>query len=84
MSSQICEITNGEVILKTVYVDDDYFLLRVKQFEQKYKMEWGKFLGDYNSERLDPNRECRDFVEWSFLCRTFLRELIVMDEGTAR
>lgn len=81
MSSEMCEVTNGEVSLETVYVDDDYFLLRVKQFEQKHKMEWGKFLGDYDSGRLDPNRECRDFVEWSFLCRTFLRELIVMDEG---
>lgn len=75
--SRLCEIASGETVLKKVFVDDDYFLVRVKQFEQKYNRGWGEFLSEYDSGRLDPERENRDYVEWSFLCRTFLRELVV-------
>lgn len=75
--SRLSEITSGETVLKKVFVDDDYFLIRVQQFEQKYKLGWGEFLVEYDSGRLDPERDNRDFVEWSFLCRTFLRELVI-------
>src|ERR1035437_10473216 len=64
-------------ILKTQCVDSDFFLIRVKTFEQKYDMEWQQFLGEFNAGRLDKRN--RDFVEWDFLCRSFSVELIQLE-----
>jgi len=69
-------MTAGEVVLKTEFVDSDYFLLRVKHFEERYNQSWGQFLGDYTSGNIDKKRNNPDFVEWAFLCRNFLSELI--------
>src|ERR1035437_4826315 len=64
-------------ILKTQCVDSDFFLIRVKNLEQKYHMEWQQFLGEYNAGHLEKgNRDC---VEWAFLCRCFSLELIQLE-----
>src|SRR5271166_2182992 len=73
--------TVEETISNAQFVDADYFVLRVKQFEQKYNQGWGEFLGEYESGRLDTERRNRDYLEWAFLCRTFLSELIKEDGG---
>src|SRR5271157_3857239 len=79
MSSHSGEIVAREAILKTEFVDSDYFLVRVRQFEQQYNESWGKFFGEYTSGQAD---KCNpDFVEWAFLCRNFLGELIRAEEG---
>jgi hypothetical protein len=64
-------------ILKAQCVDSDFFLIRVKNLEQKYHMEWQDFLGKYNAGGLD--RKNRDYVEWAFLCRSFSVELIQLE-----
>ena len=69
--------TVNEKILKAQCVDSDYFLVRVKNFEDKYHMEWQHFLGEYNAGRLDKKN--RDYVEWAFLCRAFSLELIQLE-----
>jgi len=79
MSSHSGEIVAREVILKTEFVDPDYFLVRVRQFEQQYNESWGKFFGEYTSGQADKYNP--DFVEWAFLCRNFLGELIRAEEG---
>ncbi len=78
MSGNITDITAGELVLKTEFVDSDYFLLRVRHFEQQYNQSWGKFLGAYTSGQLDTKNA--DFAEWAFLCRNFLSELIRSEE----
>jgi len=79
--STIYEITAREMVLKTEFVDSDYFLLRVKHFEQQYNQSWGQFFGEYTSGRLDLDRKNPDYIEWAFLCRTFLSELIKEEDG---
>jgi hypothetical protein len=78
MSCETFDIRAGEAVLKTEFVDSDYFLLRVKHFERQYNQSWGKFFGEYTAGHLD--RENPDFVEWGFLCRNFLSELIRTEE----
>jgi hypothetical protein len=76
MSNTHHAAVNG-TILKAQCVDSDYFLVRVKNFEEKYHMEWQHFLGEYNAGRLD--KRTRDYVEWAFLCRAFSLELIQLE-----
>src|SRR5580700_4677854 len=53
-----------------------YFVARVKQFEEKYRMEsWRfQFLYETNRERLPDfnGRSAIDYSEWAFLCENFL------------
>ena len=80
MTRNTIDIAEGDFVLKTEFVDPDYFLLRVRHFERQYNLSWGKFLGEYASGQRDSERENPDFVEWAFLCRNFLSELIRSEE----
>jgi hypothetical protein len=60
-------------ILQPQFVGSDYFLCRIREFELKYDKSWGEFYADFSSGQ---GRENPDFIEWAFLCRTFLPELI--------
>jgi len=62
-----------ETILQPQFVRTDYFLCRVKEFEKRYDKNWGEFYVEFSSGK---GRENPDFIEWAFLCRTFMRELI--------
>ena len=42
MSCETFDIRAGEAVLKTEFVDSDYFLLRVKHFEEQYNRELGQ------------------------------------------
>lgn len=56
------------------FVQASYFLVRIQEFEAKYKQDWGEFLADYSLGKSDPNNS--DYEEWAFLCRHFGKELI--------
>jgi hypothetical protein len=69
--------TVEEKILDTQFVDADYFLVRIHEFENKYGFDWVEFLSRYrDDESLYLNR---DFNEWAFLCRNFREELLAAD-----
>lgn len=72
----------GETLLPVESVEKDYFLCRVRQFEQQYQMSWGEFLAQYSTGRLDadPSKAC-DFTEWAFLCQNFMSELIRVESS---
>jgi hypothetical protein len=72
-------MTAGFSVLKVDVVAADYFLLRVKEYERRYKMDWGDFLAKYASGQVDKERTNRDFAEWAFLCKTFSSELIQIE-----
>ena len=75
--SDVNQAAANRTILNTQRVDLDFFLIRVKAFEQKYDKEWQQFLGEFNAGHLDKRN--RDFVEWAFLCRSFSVELIQLE-----
>ena len=69
--------------LSVNFVQSDYFLERIQQFEIKYKDEyngWGAFLSDYSKGLAD--RDNSDFDEWAFLCEHFLEDLIESGDDT--
>jgi hypothetical protein len=59
--------------LQPQFVSSDYFLCRVRELEHKYDKSWGEFYAEFSSGQ---GRENPDFIEWAFLCRTFMPELI--------
>lgn len=66
-----------EPVLRTRFVESDYFLVRIRTLEQKYEMEWGEFLGKYNTGKLEEGyRSNSDYIEWAFLCNNFMSELV--------
>ena len=70
-----------ESILKTNFVNNDFFLGRIKGFEEKYDMQWDQFLAEYSSGTLHDGRCNPDFAEWSLLCHTYMSELLKPDES---
>jgi hypothetical protein len=68
--------------LSVDFVDPDYFLARIHEFEKKYKKNWGDFLAEYalNPTSSDSSTSC-DFTEWAFLCKHFMSELIRVDSS---
>jgi hypothetical protein len=71
-----------ESILQPQFVKADYFLCKVRDFELKYNASWGQFLAEFSSGLRD--RDNSDFIEWAFLCRTFLAELIEQESPPGR
>ena len=69
--------TVEEKILNTQFVDADYFLLRIHEFENKYGWDWVEFERLYKAD--DNLYLNRDFNEWAFLCRNFREELLAAD-----
>ena len=67
-------------ILNVNFVDKTFFLQRVREFEQKYEMQWDQFLAEYSTGRLASGRCNADFAEWAFLCRSFMSELLKPDD----
>ena len=74
-----CVAMKRESILQPQFVRADYFLCRVKEFEVKYGKSWSQFFSEFTSGQ--ENRDNADYVEWAFLCRTFLPELIEMENA---
>ena len=71
-----------ESYLEAKFVQDDYFLCRIKDFEYMYGRDWGTFLADFKTGKFSPTENrYADFTEWAFLCTTFMSELIA-HEGT--
>jgi hypothetical protein len=73
--SQINQTTKTE--LSVSFVQADYFLNRIHEFENKYQSEWqgwGDFLSAYEKNQVD--RSNSDLDEWAFLCNHFMMALI--------
>lgn len=68
-------MSKRESILQPQFVQADYFLCRIRDFEAKYQKTWGQFYAEWFSlEKRDTGNP--ELIEWAFLCRTFLPELI--------
>jgi hypothetical protein len=66
--------------LPVEFVRSDYFLCRIREFEQQYAMGWGDFLAQYSKGNLQGNAITnRDYAEWAFLCHNFMLELVRME-----
>ncbi len=66
--------------LPVEFVQADYFLCRIRAFEQKYNMNWGDFLAQYSNGILKADSlASRDYTEWAFLCHNFMSELVRME-----
>jgi hypothetical protein len=73
--------TKEESILKTNFVTNDFFVARIKGFEEKYEMQWEQFLAEYTAGTLQDGRCNPEFAEWSLLCHSFMSELLKPDES---
>lgn len=75
-----CAVMNKKesTLLQPRFVQADYFLCKVKEYELRYRMSWGQFFADFSSGRL--KKDDSDYMEWAFLCRTFLPELIELEK----
>ena len=74
------EATNMEDrMLNIAFVQSDFFLNRIHEFEEKYRMQWGEFLAQYTMGTLDGCKNA-DYAEWAFLCNSFMSELVSSDE----
>ena len=72
----------GEALLPLEFVEKDYFLCRIREFEQKYNLGWGEFLARYSTGQLEADSSTgSDFTEWAFLCHNFMRELINVENS---
>src|SRR2546428_9986683 len=72
------DIRGGDLTAK--FVQTDYFLCRVREFELKYQMDWGKFLAEFRTGKLPADPDVyAEYTEWAFLCDTFLKELIELE-----
>lgn len=63
--------------LSVNFVQDDYFLIRIREFEIQYHndfQDWGDFYAQYSKGTLDKNNF--DYDEWAYLCRHFMSALI--------
>lgn len=69
----------GNTALPVGFVQSDYFLARVREFEHKYRQSWFEFFAAYS--HVDTDQDNLDFEEWAFLCEQFFGQLIEMDEG---
>jgi hypothetical protein len=58
-------------------VETDYFLQRIRKFEQNYQMDSYEFLVQY--EKNPENFQSSDFSHWAFLCRNFFEELFLLE-----
>lgn len=66
--------------LPVEFVQADYFLCKIRGFEQQYNMNWGDFLAQYSNGKLKADsRSSRDYTEWAFLCHNFMSELVKME-----
>jgi hypothetical protein len=72
-----CAAMKKESILQPQFVSADYFLCKIREFEVKHDQSWSQFFSEFSSGKKD--RDNADYVEWAFLCRTFLPELIEME-----
>ena len=66
-----------ETILDTKFVDADFFVLRNRDLERKYGMDWLQFEQRYKSDKTAYLNA--DFNEWAFLCRNFRGELLAAE-----
>jgi len=66
-----------EDALSASVVDADYFLQRIKRFEQKYSMDSYDFLVKY--EKNPEEFMSADYSHWAFLCRNFFEELFLLE-----
>ena len=70
-------------ILAADFVESDYFLCRIKHFEQQYGMSWGDFLAKYSLGSSEISTAANsDFAEWAFLCNNFMSELIELESAS--
>jgi hypothetical protein len=67
-----------EKIIQPTYVDSDFFVLRVREYEKKYDKTWLEFWTEFNAGQLsDPTNP--EFGQWAMLCRAYWTELITAD-----
>lgn len=70
---------SDERILNATFVQSDFFLKRIHYFEEKYGMKWNQFLAEYQTGSLERCTN-NDYVEWAFLCTSFMSDLLKPDE----
>jgi hypothetical protein len=58
------------------FVDVDFFLDRIREFECKYSTPWQQFVAEYSAGKWSGGCENADFAEWNFLCNNFTVELL--------
>jgi len=76
-----CQDEQKKFVLNVNFVDDSFFLNRIRDFERKYDMQWDQFLAEYSSGRLHAGRCNPEFAEWSLLCYTYMSELLKAGTG---
>jgi hypothetical protein len=73
--------TKTKSIFDVTFVNDDYFIGRVRAFEKMYGMDWNEFLAKYSDGSLTDGQHNEDYAEWAFLCHSFMSELLRHDTG---
>jgi hypothetical protein len=58
------------------FVQADFFVNRIREFETKYQMPWEQFMAQYTTGKLPRGCQETDFTEWAFLCNNFMEELL--------
>jgi hypothetical protein len=58
------------------FVGAEFFVNRIREFEKKYNQPWLSFLAKYKAGGISDKPCNPDFVEWAFLCNSFLPELM--------
>jgi hypothetical protein len=72
-----------EAMLTMNYVNVDFFLKRVRDFEKQYDMTWQQFVAEYSNGTLISSCEGNtDFAEWNFLCGKFTAELLKTSQAS--
>ncbi len=72
-----------EAMLTLNYVGADFFLKRVRAFEQQYDMTWQQFVAEYSKGVLPGGSKVNsDFEEWNFLCSKFTAELLITSQAS--
>jgi hypothetical protein len=64
-----------EKLFEPTVVESDFFILRVRSFEEKYHKTWFEFWTEFKDGSLDdPSNP--DYGQWAILCRAYWTELI--------
>lgn len=70
--------------LNVNFVDEDFFVRKIRVFERQYQMPWDEFLSNYKAGKLEnADANSSDYSEWAFLCRSFMPQLLsdLVDTG---